>query len=47
MVNPDEIARLNESGIMSKIVEEKKERIISCLKEDIIGLETSKEISGK
>ena len=47
MVNPDEIARLNESGIMSKIVEEKKERIISCLKEDIIGLETSKEGYGK
>ena len=32
---------------MSKIVVEEKERIISCLKEDIIGLETLKEDYGK
>ena len=32
---------------MSKGIEEKKERMISCLKEDIIGSETSKQDSGK
>ena len=45
--NQDEITRLNESGIMSKVIEEEKERMISYLKEDIIGLETSKEVFGK
>ena len=43
----DEITRLNESGIMSKVIEEEKERTISFLKEDIKGLETSKEGFGK
>ena len=45
--NQDEITRLNESGIMSKVIEEEKERTISFLKEDIKGLETSKEGFGK
>ena len=40
--NQDEITRLNESGIMSKVIEEEKERTISFLTEDIKGLETSK-----
>ena len=33
--NQDELTRLRESGIMSKVVEEAKERMISCWKEDI------------
>ena len=37
--NQDEITRLNESGIMSKFIEEEKKRMISWLKEDIKGLE--------
>ena len=45
--NQDELTRLRESGIMSKVVEEAKERMISCWNEDIIGLETSEEGSGK
>ena len=45
--NQDEITRLNESGIMSKVIEEEKERTISFLTEDIKGLETSKEGFGK
>merc|ERR1712161_150399 len=45
--NQDEITRLNESGVMSKVMEEEKERMILCLKEDIKGLETSKEGFGK
>ena len=39
--------RLHESGFMSNVIEEEKEKMISCWNEDIIGLETSKEISGK
>merc|ERR1712160_181515 len=45
--NQDEITRLNESGVMSKVMVEEKERVILCLKEDIKGLETSKEGFGK
>ena len=45
--NQDEITRLNESGIMSKVIEEEKERTISFLTEDKKGLETSKEGFGK
>ena len=45
--NQDRITRLNESGIMSKVIEEEKERTISFLTEDIKGLETSKEGFGK
>ena len=45
--NQDEITRLNESGIVSKVIEEEKERTISFLTEDIKGLETSKEGFGK
>merc|ERR1712160_163975 len=45
--NQDEITRLNESGVMSKVMEKEKERMILCLKEDIKGLETSKEGFGK
>ena len=45
--NQDEITRVNESGVMSKGIEEEKERMISWLKEDIKGCETSKEDSGK
>merc|ERR1711957_631953 len=45
--NQDETTRLNESGVMSKVMEEEKERMILCLKEDIKGLETSKEGFGK
>merc|ERR1712238_581659 len=41
--NQDEITRLNESRDLLKDIKEEKERIISCLKEDIKGLETSKE----
>ena len=33
--NQDEITRLDESGIMSMVIEEKNERIILCWKEDI------------
>ena len=40
--NQDEITRLNESGIMPKIIEKEKERTISFLTKDIKGLETSK-----
>merc|ERR1712238_201123 len=47
MGNQDEITRLNESGVMSTVMEEEKERMILCLKEDIKGLETSKEGFGK
>ena len=42
--NQDEISRLNESGIMSKVIEEEKEMMISCLTKDIKGL---KNIVGK
>merc|ERR1712238_202510 len=45
--NQDEITRLNESGVMSTVMEEEKERMILCLKEDIKGLKTSKEGFGK
>merc|ERR1712161_142062 len=45
--NQDEITRLNESGVMSKVMEEEKERMILCLKEDIKRLQTSKESFGK
>merc|ERR1712238_584156 len=45
--NQDEITRLNESGIMIKVIEEEKERTISFLTEDIKGLETLKEGFGK
>merc|ERR1712238_296568 len=45
--NQDEITRLNESEVMSKVMEEEKERMILCLKEDIKGLETSEEGFGK
>merc|ERR1711957_281393 len=43
----DEITRLNESRELLKTIAEEKERIISCLKEDIKELETSKEGFGK
>ena len=33
--NQDEPKRMNESGLMSKGIEEEKERILSCWKEDI------------
>merc|ERR1712161_128158 len=45
--NQDEITRLNESRELSKVMVEEKERMILCLKEDIKGLETSKEGFGK
>ena len=45
--NQNEITRVNESGTRSKGIEEEKERMISCLKEDIKGCETSKEYFGK
>jgi len=38
---------LNESGTRSKGVEEEKQRVVSCLREDIKGFETSKEKFGK
>jgi len=38
---------LNESGTRSKGVEEEKQRVVSCLREDIKGFETSKEYFGK
>merc|ERR1712238_621265 len=41
--NQDEITRLNESEVMSKVMEEEKERMILCLKVNIKELETSKE----
>merc|ERR1712238_501994 len=45
--NQDEITRLNESRDLLKDNKEEKERMISCLKEDIKELETSKESFGK
>merc|ERR1712238_306200 len=45
--NQDEITRLNESRELLKDNKEEKERMISCLKEDIKELETSKESFGK
>merc|ERR1712238_181725 len=45
--NQDEITRLNESRDLLKDIKEEKERMISCLKEDIKELETSKESFGK
>ena len=38
---------MNESGTRSKGVEEEKQRVVSCLREDIKGFETSKEKFGK
>ena len=38
---------LHESGTISKVIKEEKKSMISCWNEDIIGLETSKEVSGK
>ena len=38
---------MNESGTRSKGVEEEKQRVVSCLREDIKGFETSKEYFGK
>merc|ERR1712238_71069 len=43
----DEITRLNESRELLETIVEEKERKISCLKEDIKELETSKEGFGK
>ena len=45
--NQDEVTRLHESRVMSKGIEEEKERMISWLQEDIIRNETSKEEYGK
>ena len=45
--NQDEITRVNKSENRSKGIEEEKERMISCFKEDIKGCETSKEDYGK
>ena len=45
--NQAELTILHESVIISKVIEEEKKRMISCLNEDIIGLETMKEGSGK
>jgi len=45
--NQDEITRVNESRVMSKGIEEEKERMISCFRENIKGYETSKEDNGK
>ena len=39
--NQTNITRLHESGVMSKVVEEEKERMISSWNEDIIGRKTS------
>ena len=36
--NQDKIARVNESGVMSKGREEKKKRMVLCFKEDIISI---------
>ena len=38
---------MHESGTISKVIKDEKESMTSCWKEDIIGLETSKESSGK
>ena len=38
---------MNESGTRSTGVEEEKQRVVSCLREDIKGFETSKEYFGK
>merc|ERR1712161_61047 len=43
----DEITRLNESGVMSTVMEEEKERKISCLKVNIKELKTSNEFFNK
>ena len=45
--NQDEITRVNESRVMSKDIEEEKERMTSGYKENIIGSEPSKEKYGK
>merc|ERR1712160_193088 len=45
--NQDEITRLNESGVMSKVMEKEKERMILCLKKDVKKLETSNEVFNK
>merc|ERR1712161_153922 len=45
--NQDEIIGLNKSIDLSETIAEEKERTISCLKEDIKELETSKEGFGK
>ena len=45
--NQDEVTRLHESRVMSKGIEEEKERMTSWLQEEIIGNETSKEEYGK
>ena len=36
--NQDDISRLNASGIKSKVIEEEKKRMISCMTKDIKGL---------
>ena len=41
--NQNEVTRLQESEVMSKSIEEEKERMRSWLTEDIIGNETSQE----
>ena len=41
--NQDKITIVNESRVMSKDIEEEKDRMISCFKENIKGYETSKE----
>ena len=45
--NQDKPTRLHESGTISKVIKDEKESMISCWKEDIIRLETSKESSRK
>ena len=45
--NQNEVTRLQESEVMSKIIEEEKERTRSWLTEDIIGNEASQEKYGK
>ena len=45
--NQAHTTRLHESGTISKVIKEEKEIMISCWNEDIIGLETSNESSGK
>ena len=45
--NQNEITRVNKIKIMSKGIEEEKKIMISCLKENIKGCETSTEDSRK
>ena len=45
--NQDQVTRVNKSGVVSMGIEEEKDSMISCLKENITESETSKEEYGK